>query len=458
MRDLKDRYLGQYRIMQQIGVGGMARVYLGYQQRLDRYVAIKAIPSHSNDRHTAARFEQEARLIARLNHQHILPVYDSGDESGWAFIVMEYVPNGALRDRLQTAENMRQAVPLWWILKICEQAALALEYAHSMKVIHRDVKPANMLLRTEEHLLLSDFGIATMLAANASSHRGSVGVGTPQYMAPEQGMPNMGVDGRADIYALGVVLYQGVTNRLPFYADRPEAIIQKQIGETPVPPSAYVPDLPPPVERIILRAMAKDPHHRYQRAGEMATELAEAQIPLRAAARTARIAHPTAKVATIPAPPRPQPVVASPPGDGWPAGVCFRCGTVCNPQNRFCTFCGYDLSNVRAQVDKVAGPNGRPLRCRLTFLTGLLQGRAFTLHQDVTTIGRTTGNDVLILDGSVSRHHARLIFHHGQWSIEDSHSSNGTYVNRQRIKRPTALRTGDQIQVGDACAAFEVVS
>ncbi|HET9979827.1 MAG TPA: FHA domain-containing protein, partial [Ktedonobacterales bacterium] len=335
---------------------------------------------------------------------------------------------------------------------------LALEYAHGMKVIHRDVKPANMLLRNEEHMLLSDFGIATMLAANASSHRGSVGVGTPQYMAPEQGIPGEGVDGRADIYALGVVLYQGVTNRLPFYADRPEAIIQKQIGELPVPPSAYVSELPPAVEQIILRAMAKDPRNRYQRAGEMATDLAEAQVPLKAAARTARIAKPTAKVAAVPVAAPPLPVPLSPHVDGRPAGVCFRCGTVCHPQNRFCTFCGYDLSGVRAQVDKALGPNGRPLRCRLTFLTSLLRGRTYTLHQDVTTIGRTTGNDVLILDGSVSRNHARLIFHHGQWSIEDSRSSNGTYVNRQRIRRPTVLKTGDQIQVGDACATFEVVS
>ena len=457
MRDLKDHYLGKYRIMDQIGAGGMARVYLGVQERLERYVAIKAIPTQSSDRHLAARFEQEAKLIARLSHQHILPVYDSGDEGGWAYIVMEYVPGGALRDRLHTAETTHQLAPLWWILKICEQAALALEYAHGMKVIHRDVKPANMLLRNEEHMLLSDFGIATMLAANASSHRGSVGVGTPQYMAPEQGMAGAGVDGRADIYALGVVLYQSVTNRLPFYADRPEVIIQKQISETPVPPTAYTPDLPPAVERIILRAMAKDPRQRYQRAGEMATDLAEAQVPLRAAARTARIAKPTAKVAAVPLPASPQPFIP-PPGDGRAAGVCFRCGTVCDPRNRFCTFCGYDLSNVRAQVDKALGPNGRPLRCRLIFQTGLLRGRIFTLHQDVTTIGRTTGNDVLILDGSVSRNHARLIFHHGQWSIEDSRSSNGTYVNRQRIKRPTVLRTGDQIQVGDACAAFEVVS
>ena len=320
-----------------------------------------------------------------------------------------------------------------------------------MKVIHRDVKPANMLLRTEEHMLLSDFGIATMLAANASSHRGSVGVGTPQYMAPEQGTPHAGVDGRADIYALGVVLYQAVTNRLPFYAEQPAAIIQKQINEPLTPPSKYNPDLPPAVEHIIMRAMAKQPQARYQRASEMAADLAEAQGAFKSGSRTARIA-------IVSAPERPQPVMPVPPGDARPPGACFRCGTVNNPQNRFCTFCGYDLSGGRAQVDRIAGPNGRPLRCRLTFLNGLLSGRSFLLHQDVTTIGRTTGNDVLILDGTVSRNHARLIFHNGQWSIEDSGSSNGTQVNGQKVKRPRALRSGDQIRIGDAWATFEVVS
>ncbi|HET8906503.1 MAG TPA: FHA domain-containing serine/threonine-protein kinase [Ktedonobacterales bacterium] len=453
MRDPKDRYLGKYRIMDPIGSGGMARVYRAYQESLERYVAIKTIPT-SSDRHMIARFQQEAKLIARLSHQNILPVYDYGDEGGWAYIVMEYVPGGTVRDKLATAEATHMLTPLWWVLKICEQAALALDYAHSAKVIHRDVKPANMLLRSEEHMLLSDFGIATIIAANASSHRGSVGVGTPQYMAPEQGMPHHSVDGRSDIYALGVVLYQAVTNRLPFYADQPAAIIQKQISEPLVPPSMYNPALPPSVQHIVMRAMAKDPGQRYQRASEMATALADAQ----AALGSARQANPTARVAIVSSAAVPQPIPFVPPGDARPAGACLRCGTVNNPANRFCTFCGYDLSGGRAQVDRVLGPNGRPVRCRLTFLNGLLVGRSFVLHQDVTTIGRTTGNDVLILDGTVSRHHARLIFHNGQWSIEDAGSANGTFVNDQRVKRPKALRNNDRIRVGDAFANFEIIS
>ena len=453
----KDRYLGQYRVLDQIGVGGMARVYRGYQQKLDRFVAIKTIPTHGNDRHMIARFEQEAKLVAKLTHQNILPIFDSGDENGWAYIVMEYVPGGTVRDRLAAAESKHTLAPLSWVLKICEQAALALDYAHNMKVVHRDVKPANMLLRTEDHMLLSDFGIATMLAANASSHRGSVGIGTPQYMAPEQGVPNAGVDGRSDIYALGVVLYQAVTNRLPFYAEQPAAIIQKHIHEPLAAPTMFNPDLPKQVSDIVVRAMAKDPRARFQNASEMAAELAEARIALKPGNRTARIATPTARVAAV-APVAPQPAILPPPGDARPAGACFRCGAAIDQQNRFCTFCGYDLSGGRAQADRVLGPNGRPLLCRLTFLNGLLAGHSFVLHQDVTTIGRTSGNDVLILDGTVSRNHARLIFHNGQWSIEDAGSSNGTMVNGQKIKRPRVLKTGDQIRFGDEWATFEVIS
>jgi hypothetical protein len=456
MPDLKDRNFGQYRITDQIGSGGMARVYRAFQKSLDRNVAIKAIPTQGNDRHMIARFQQEAKVIARLAHQNILPVFDYGDENGWAYIVMEYVTGGTLRDRLANAEATCTLPRLDWVLKMGEQAALALDYAHRNKVIHRDVKPANMLLRSEEHLLLSDFGIAAIIGANASSHRGSVGVGTPQYMAPEQGVANAPVDGRSDIYALGAVLYQAVTNRLPFYADQPAAIIQKQINEPLTAPTTYNPTLPPGVQHIIMRAMAKDPRARYQQASEMAAELAEAQV----AFRTARSVSPTARipVASGSASAPVHPGVAAPPGDARPAGACLRCGMVNSAGNRYCTFCGYDLSGGRAQVDRVLAPNGRPLRCRLTFLNGLLIGRTFLLHQDVTTIGRTTGNDVLVLDGTVSRHHARLIFHNGQWSIEDADSANGTWVNGQRVKRPKTLHSGDQVRVGDAFATFELVS
>jgi len=139
-------------------------------------------------------------------------------------------------------------------------------------------------------------------------------------------------------------------------------------------------------------------------------------------------------------------------------GTCFRCGAANDPRNRFCTSCGYDLSGRRAAVDRVMGANGQPLRCRLSLWNGALAGRWFVLHQDVTSIGRIAGNDVVIPDGTVSRHHARLVFRNGLWCIEDLKSSNGTFVNGARVTRePVALKHGNQVRLGDDFALFEVL-
>jgi pSer/pThr/pTyr-binding forkhead associated (FHA) protein len=138
-------------------------------------------------------------------------------------------------------------------------------------------------------------------------------------------------------------------------------------------------------------------------------------------------------------------------------GTCFRCGAANNPQNHFCTTCGYDLSGARAAADKFLLPNGRPLRCRILLRTGPLTGHSFTLHQDTTNFGRMAGNDVVIPDGTISRHHARMTFHKGKWSVEDLNSSNGTFVNGKRATRPTALQHGDEVRMGDDIMTFELV-
>lgn len=467
MQELVGKTLGQYRVLELIGMGGMARVYKGYQPNLDRHVAIKAIPTRVEsalDRSLVQRFNSEARMVARLTHPHIVPVHDFGEDDDWAYIVMEYIGNGTVRERQAHAETTRTRLPLYWVLKLCEQAANALDFAHSNGIIHRDVKPGNMLLRHDEHLLLSDFGIATILAASAVHTREGNAVGTPQYMAPEQGTPNAPVDGRADIYSLGVVLYQCVTNRLPFYADSPSGIIAKHISEAPQRPLAFVPDLPPVVEQIILTAMAKDPRARYQRGVEMAIALRDARAGLRQTARVAVVPSPaTAVVAAVGpghapvAAPAAAPQHAPPQGAPGAPGTCFRCGAANNPANRYCTSCGYDLTGARGRADTVFGPNGRPLRCRLWFRNGPLTGRAFTLHQDTTTIGRIAGNDIIILDGTVSRRHARLVFQAGQWVVEDLNSSNGTFVNGQRVARTAMLRHGDEVRMGDDVLSFEIV-
>ncbi len=460
MVELVGQTLGKYRIDELIGLGGMARVYKAYQDSLKRFVAIKAIPVQgegAQERTFVQRFNDEARLVASLTHTNIVPIYDFDEDLGWAYIVMEYIGNGTVRERLMQAEARQQPLPLDWVLLVLEQAARALDFAHRNNVVHRDVKPGNMLLRTDEHLLLSDFGIATILAASAAYSRSGHPVGTPQYMSPEQGTPRASVDGRSDIYSLGVVLYQCATNRLPFYADQPVGIIHKHINEQPVRPISLVPGLPPRVDGIIMRAMAKDPRQRYQRASEMADELRVARDELRLSGRRGPPTMPAVPVVNNGAQARP---VAIPLGVPGAPGTCFRCGAANNPNSRFCTSCGYELSGVRARVDKYKAPNGRLLRCRLSFRNGPLAGRMFTLHQDMTTIGRMGGNDIVILEGSVSRHHARLTFGGGQWIVEDLSSANGTFINRGRLApgQPVVVPNGAELQFGHVSSTFELVS
>jgi serine/threonine protein kinase len=460
MSQLSGQALGQFRVMEQIGQGGMARVFKAYQPSLDRYVAIKVIAAEFNDARDnefMARFASEARLVAKLTHPNIVPVHDFGEEAGWAFIVMEYIAGGTLRDRLVTAEQQGLALDLSRTIHLIYQAALALDFAHSRDVVHRDVKPGNMLLRTDDQLLLTDFGIATMLEANKAFSQSGANVGTPQYMAPEQGTPSGVVDGRTDIYALGVVLFQCVTGRLPFTGETPVSVLMAHMREPAPRPSSFVPGLPPSVEHIILRAMSKDPAARFQTAGEMATELTYVASEVRGHVYRSRV--PTRQLdhgtAEIPAMQLPQ--VLPPRGAPGAPGTCFRCGAANDPRNRYCTTCGYDLSGSRAHGDTYLLSDGRPLRCKLVARTGKVAGHAFTLHQDITAIGRTQGNDVVLPDPTVSRRHARLTFRNGQWYLEDLNSSNGTYVNNVRINRPAPLMEGDELRFGDEVLDFALV-
>ncbi len=460
MTDVVGQTLGQYRVESLIGQGGMARVYRGFQPSLERYVAIKAIPLQVNgqrDETFAQRFTMEAKLIARLTHPNIVPIHDYGEDRGWAFIVMEFISGGTVRDQLVAAEAARTGLDLVTTLDLMAQAALALEGAHAKGVIHRDVKPGNMLLRTRDHLLLSDFGIAAILEANQAYVRTGANIGTPQYMAPEQGIPNGVIDARTDIYALGVVLFQCVTGRLPFDADTPMGTVLQHIQQPPPRPSLLVPGLPPKVEYIILRAMEKHPGMRFQRAREMADYLRDAATEVR---RSGRPPNPTVRRETGPvasAPYQQMPMQRAARGIPGAPGTCLRCGAANNPQNHFCTTCGYDLSGARARSDRHVLPNGNPLRCRILVRNGPLAGCAYLLHQDATTLGRSAENDVSIPDGTISRHHARLSFKKGHWLLEDLGSSNGSFVNGQRVTSPKTLNHGDEVRLGDDVLTFELV-
>jgi predicted Ser/Thr protein kinase len=280
MSNLIGKTLGPYRIIEQIGIGGMATVYKAYQPSMDRYVAIKVLPAIvSRDPAFLKRFRREAKVVAKLEHKHILPVHDYGEQEGLTYLVMRYVEAGTLKDRLAAGQ-----LDLPTIYRIIAQVGAALDYAHRLGVIHRDVKPTNVLIDSQGDAYLTDFGLARIMESSEQLTATGVGVGTPAYMAPEQGQ-GLKIDHRSDIYSLGVMLYEMVTGRVPYEAETPMAVVIKHIT-APLPlPSSVKPDIPPQIERVVLKAMAKDPDDRFQTVGDMLTALdtavrrAQAEVP-----------------------------------------------------------------------------------------------------------------------------------------------------------------------------------
>ncbi|MFQ5923143.1 MAG: protein kinase [Anaerolineales bacterium] len=271
MTDLIGKSVGRYHILEQLGEGGMASVYKAFDTRLEREVALKIIlPTRQQSTKFLKRFEREAKALAQLSHASIVKIHDYGEHEGLPFLVMEYLPSGTLKDRLGEPmpwpEAARNLAPI----------ARALQYAHGRKIVHRDVKPSNILITESGEPMLSDFGIAKVLEAEETwDLTGTgVGVGTPEYMAPEQGMGKP-VDHRADIYALGIVFYEMVTGRTPFRADTPLATLLKQVHDPLPRPKELVPQLPSSVEQVIIKALAKKPEDRFQEIGAFALALEE---------------------------------------------------------------------------------------------------------------------------------------------------------------------------------------
>ncbi len=264
--------LGSYRLVEQIGQGGMATVFKAYQPSMDRYVAVKILPSHfTQDATFVARFTQEARVLAKLEHPHILPVYDYGEQEGITYLVMRYIEAGTLHDLI----TQRGTLNLHEIARLLGQVGRALGYAHERGVIHRDIKPSNVLIDPQGNAFLTDFGIAKIVAGTANYTGTGAVIGTPAYMAPEQGLGKP-LDARCDIYALGVMLYEMVTGQVPFDAETPLAVMMKHVYD-PLPlPRSLRPDVPEVIERIILKALAKLPEDRFQSAVQMVETLERA--------------------------------------------------------------------------------------------------------------------------------------------------------------------------------------
>jgi tetratricopeptide (TPR) repeat protein/predicted Ser/Thr protein kinase len=251
----------------------MATVFKAYHPSLDRYVAIKVLhPAFKEDPNFLARFQREARIVAKLEHSHIVPVYDFSEHKGMAYLVMRYVEGETLKAHLEGEPLSPER-----ILEILKPVAEALAYAHEQGVLHRDIKPSNVMLTPEGGIFLTDFGLARMAQSGESTLSQDMMIGTPQYMSPEQAKGEK-VDERTDIYSLGVVIFEMLTGRVPFSADTPYAVVHDHIY-TPLPlPTTIKPDLFPALERVLLKALAKEKGDRYQKVTELAVAFEDAVV------------------------------------------------------------------------------------------------------------------------------------------------------------------------------------
>lgn len=263
---------GRYELGRQLGAGGMARVYLGHDRLLDRQVAVKVLSEpYASDPQFVERFRREASAAAGLNHPNIVAVYDRGEADGSYYIVMEYLSGPDLK------QVIRRRSPLGPLQSIdyAQQILAALGAAHRRDVVHRDVKPQNVLVAEDGHLKVTDFGIALAGAQADLTEAGSV-IGTAQYLSPEQARGD-DVTAASDCYSVGIVLYEMLTGQVPFDGDRPVAVAMKQISDEPAPLRQVEPSVPPELEAVVLRALAKRPSERYRTADELSRALSDAR-------------------------------------------------------------------------------------------------------------------------------------------------------------------------------------
>jgi eukaryotic-like serine/threonine-protein kinase len=276
---------GRYRVLRKLGSGGMANVYLAEDGELGRQVAIKIL----NDRHAAddqfvERFRREAKNAAGLSHPNIVQIYDRGEAEGTYYIAMEYLEGQTLKE----LAGVRGPLPVRDAIAYARQILAALRFAHRKGIVHRDIKPHNALIDDDGRLKVTDFGIARAGPASQMTEAGSI-IGTAQYLSPEQARGGA-IDQRSDLYSVGVVLYELLTGTVPFTGDTPVEIAMKHLSSVPEPPSARRPEVPRPLDQVVLRALAKDPEERYASAEEMDAELARVAEGLPVSTETAEAA------------------------------------------------------------------------------------------------------------------------------------------------------------------------
>jgi serine/threonine protein kinase len=422
MDNLIGRQIAQYQIEALLGEGGMGSVYRAVDVNLARPVALKIMHRRfANQPEFQQRFMQEAQASARLNHPSIVTVYNFDNREGLLYLVMEYIPGSGLGSFIHQLNERQQLVELKEALFLIAQAADALGYAHDHGIIHRDVKPDNLLImrlrqaeRPDEpplRLKVTDFGLAKLLEGGLHTETGTF-MGTLPYMSPEQTLGRT-LDGRSDIYSLGVILYELTTGRLPFDIKTPTEAVMKHMREAPPPPAIIRPGLPQSIAAIIDKAIAKKPAERYQHAGELALALRQAmadpaagQVLPTIAATAAPAIVSLATQAFIPEPGRREGAAVS------------------------------------------AGQRPAPERLEITHPAEAPQ--MVTLAQDSLTIGRSESNDIVLRSTEVSRQHARLERTDTGWNVIDLGSTNRTQLAGVELQPAVAVPwpAGQALQVG----------
>jgi serine/threonine protein kinase len=265
--------LGSYEIIEAIGEGGMARIYKGFHAELNRFTAIKVINwGLQEDPEFTERFRREAQAIAILRHPNIVQIFDFGKHSSGYFMVMEFIGGSDLQVQLREYRQRNELLPKEKVMRVIREIAAALDYAHGRGVIHRDVKPSNIMLTHEGQSILTDFGLVMLPAHKSQATIGNT-FGTPHYVAPEQAISSAAAVAASDIYSLGVILYEMATGQLPFDDESPLSVALKHISDPPPPPTSINSTLPSDVEDVIFQALAKDPSDRFATAGDMASAL-----------------------------------------------------------------------------------------------------------------------------------------------------------------------------------------
>jgi eukaryotic-like serine/threonine-protein kinase len=375
--------VGQYRILEKLGEGGMATVYRAYEESLDRFVAIKVLHfSLSDNPGLLLRFRQEAQVIAKLEHPNIVPIYHFDEKDGQPYLVLKYIDGQSLRERLK-----RGSLPEIDILKLASAVEAALQQAHQYKILHRDIKPSNILLDKEERIYLTDFGLAKLISDEPSITTDAKPLGTPHYISPEQAAGIKILTEGTDIYSFGVVLYELCVGKVPFDGDTLTLIHNHIFDPLPLPTSIK-PDLSVEVEKVLLKALAKNPNERYPTVKDLVDDFKKAWID---------------------------------DGESTPLPLA---------QKRFTGFPYLKFENENSFF---------------------IRPGAMLVGRNSLANGMSVDVDLSKLDVNkrASRRHAVIQFKNGNVQVTDLGSRNGTIVNGERIRTPHKLREGDILQLGE---------